>query len=187
VGSPGEDGRARLLTRPFLLVQLSTLGLFLALGTLLPTLPRFARGELGAGSVGVGLVVGASSITALLFQPPAGRLSDRRGRRLLIVAGGAVASAATAACTLAGSVPELVAFRLVTLMTFALAAAPPGERSSVVGTFSAFLDVALALGALVLGGVAAVTSYGGAFLAGAVASAAGLLLLARLPAGARAS
>ena len=66
------------------------------------------------------------------------------------------------------------------LMTFALAAAPPGERSAVVGTFSAFVDLAIALGALVLGGVAAATSYGGAFLAGSATAAFGLLLLARL-------
>jgi predicted MFS family arabinose efflux permease len=68
------------------------------------------------------------------------------------------------------------------LMTFALAAAPPGERSAVVGTFSAFVDVALASGALALGAVAAATSYGGAFLAGSATAAAGLFLLARLPA-----
>lgn len=66
------------------------------------------------------------------------------------------------------------------LLTFALAAAPASERSAVVGTFTAFVDVAIALGAVLLGGVASLTSYGGAFLAGAVCAGAGLLLLARL-------
>jgi hypothetical protein len=41
-------------------------------------LPRYAEGPLGAGSVGVGLAVGAASLTALLAQPPAGRLGDLR-------------------------------------------------------------------------------------------------------------
>jgi predicted MFS family arabinose efflux permease len=66
------------------------------------------------------------------------------------------------------------------LLTFALAAAPPGERSAVVGTFSAFVDVAIALGALVLGAVAEAAGYAGAFLAGAASAAAGLVLLTRL-------
>ena len=59
------------------------------------------------------------------------------------------------------------------LLTFALAAAPASERSAVVGTFTAFVDVAIALGAVLLGGVASLTSYGGAFLAAAVFAGAG--------------
>ena len=133
MGSHGDGGRARLLTPPFLLVQLSTLGLFLAIGALLPTLPRFARDELGAGSVGVGLAVGAASITALLAQPPAGRLCDRRGRRAPMVAGGAVAALSTAAYVFADSLPELVALRLVTGL---------GEAFFFVGAATAITDLA---------------------------------------------
>jgi predicted MFS family arabinose efflux permease len=66
------------------------------------------------------------------------------------------------------------------LLTFALAAAPTSERSAVVGTFTAFVDVTIALGAVLLGGVAELTSYGGAFLAGAVCAGTGLLFLTRL-------
>jgi MFS family permease len=133
VGRPGDGDRARLITRPFLLVQLSTLGLFLALGMLLPTLPRFARDELGAGDVGVGLVVGANSVTALLLQPYAGRLSDRHGRRLLMVAGGTLAAVATGATVLADTVPFVVALRLLIGV---------GEAFYFVGAATAITDLA---------------------------------------------
>jgi predicted MFS family arabinose efflux permease len=72
------------------------------------------------------------------------------------------------------------ALAFAALLTFALAAAPSTERSAVVGTFSAFVDVAIALGALVLGAVAEAAGYPGAFLAAAATAAGGLVLLARL-------
>jgi MFS family permease len=61
-------------TPAFLLVAAATLFAFLSIGVVLPVLPRYTEGPLGTGSVGVGLAVGAASLTALLAQPPAGRL-----------------------------------------------------------------------------------------------------------------
>ena len=72
--------RDRVLTPAFLLVAAATLFAFLSIGVVLPVLPRYTEGPLGTGSVGVGLAVGAASLTALLAQPPAGRLGDLRGR-----------------------------------------------------------------------------------------------------------
>jgi MFS family permease len=65
------------------------------------------------------------------------------------------------------------------LMTLAVSGAPPAERSSVIGTFSACLDVGFAVGALTLGGVAAVAGYQGVFIVGGFSSLLGGLLLAR--------
>jgi MFS family permease len=67
------------------------------------------------------------------------------------------------------------------LMTLAIAGADDSDRSSVVGTFSACADVGFALGALSLGGVAAVTGYDGVFLFSAAVTTLGALVLARLP------
>ena len=67
------------------------------------------------------------------------------------------------------------------LMTLAVEGAPPADRSSVVGTFTAFADVGFAVGAVSLGAVANVAGYDGVFLAAAAASLAGLLVLARMP------
>jgi predicted MFS family arabinose efflux permease len=66
------------------------------------------------------------------------------------------------------------------LLTLALRDASDAERSSVVGTLTAFVDVAIALGAVLLGAVAAVTGYGGAFVAAAAIALVGLVALQRI-------
>jgi MFS family permease len=66
------------------------------------------------------------------------------------------------------------------LLLLALGAAPDTERASVVGTFSSFFDLSQAVGSLLVGGIAAVTSYQGAFGAGAVFAVAGLVALPTL-------
>ena len=67
------------------------------------------------------------------------------------------------------------------LMTLAIAGADDSDRSSVVGTFSACADVGFALGALSLGGVAALVGYGGVFVFSALVTSLGAVVLARLP------
>jgi MFS family permease len=109
-----EADRPRLLSPAFLLVALSAFGAFLAIGVLLPTLPRYAEGPLAADGVGIGLAVGASSITALVFQPLAGRVGDRRGRRVLLLGGTGLMAATIATYVLIDALPLLVAMRLLT-------------------------------------------------------------------------
>jgi MFS family permease len=54
------------------------------------------------------------------------------------------------------------------LLLLALGAAPETQRGSVVGTFSSFFDLSQGLGSLIVGSVAALTSFQGAFAAGSV-------------------
>lgn len=54
-----------------------------------PVLPLFAA-ALGAGPEGIGLAVGISTVTGILFKMPAGALSDIIGRRRTMLAGLAV-------------------------------------------------------------------------------------------------
>lgn len=56
----------------------------------------------------------------------------------------------------------------------------------MVGTSTACADVDLAVGALGVGGVAAVAGYESVFVAGALSSLAGAFLLARIPRAVRA-
>ena len=63
------------------------------------------------------------------------------------------------------------------LLTLALTGVPETERASAVGTVSSFFDASQGLGALILGGVAAVAGYRGAFVAGAVLALAGMVML----------
>jgi MFS family permease len=123
----------RLLSRPFAVNWASTFFLLLAIGMLLPVLPVYARGPLDAGGVGIGLAVAAASPAAFVFQPLAGRLGDRRGRRVLIVGGGTLAAVSVAAYTVAETLPALVALRLVTGV---------GEALIFVGTATVVNDLA---------------------------------------------
>jgi MFS family permease len=63
------------------------------------------------------------------------------------------------------------------LLLLALDAAPDSERASVVGTFSSFFDLSQGLGALMLGGVAELAGYRGAFVAAAGLALLGLVVL----------
>jgi MFS family permease len=125
--------RDRVLTPAFLLVAAATLFAFLAIGVVLPVLPRYTEGPLGTGSVGVGLAVGAASLTALLAQPPAGRLGDLRGRRPLMIGGGALMVVGAAGLVAAEHIAPVVGLRLLTGI---------GEALFLVGGISVVNDLA---------------------------------------------
>lgn len=80
-----------------------------------------------------------------------------------------------------------VAFLMPGLLTLAVSRVSEMERGSVVGTASAFLDLAFGVAPAILGVVAAGAGYAGAFLVGAVASAVGFVLLLAWSARSRAS
>ncbi|HSS32462.1 MAG TPA: MFS transporter [Solirubrobacterales bacterium] len=58
-----------------------------AVGSVLPVLPRYVHGPIGAGDIAVGIVVGCYAITGLLLRPVAGRLADRWGRKPTVILG----------------------------------------------------------------------------------------------------
>lgn len=86
---------------------------YCSLGAVLPALPPFVRGPLGSDDFAVGLVIGASSVAALVARPLTGYLADARGRRRVMLAGLVLLSVAGCGYLVAGSVPALVATRLV--------------------------------------------------------------------------
>ncbi|HEX5608690.1 MAG TPA: MFS transporter [Solirubrobacterales bacterium] len=59
----------------------------LAIGAVLPVLPRYIHGPLGYGDIAVGIVIGSYAVTGLLLRPFAGRLADRRGRKVTVLFG----------------------------------------------------------------------------------------------------
>ena len=63
------------------------------------------------------------------------------------------------------------------MLLLALGNAPETERGAVVGTISSFFDLSQGLGSLLVGGVAAATSYRGAFGVGAACAAIGFVAL----------
>ncbi len=150
----GPDGR--MVTGRFFIVTLATFAYFLALGSLLPTLPRYVEDELGGNGFDVGLVVGAFAVTAAIVRPWAGRFGDRHGRRILLSGGALLVGLATLAYTQVDALAALVALRLLTgigeAAVFVGAAtatqdmAPSHRRGEAASYFSVALYSGLALG-----------------------------------------
>lgn len=146
----------RLVTPPFVLAWLSTFGVLLSIGMLLPVVPVFTSGPLGAGTVGVGVAVAATSVTAMLFQPLAGLIADRRGRKPLVITGAAVLAASIVGYTLVEAPAALVGLRLlggigealvfVATATVINDVAPPHRRGEAVSLYSLAVWGGLAVG-----------------------------------------
>lgn len=185
------DPPERLLSAPFVLAVVAEFGVFLTVGMLLPTLPLFAEGPLAVGSVGVGLAVAASSPTTLLFQPFAGRIGDRRGRRILVISGALVVAGSVAAYTIADSLWLLVALRLVTGLgealifvgaaTIIVDLSPEGRRGEAMSLYSLGLWAGLAIGPFLGELVLGEDRYDAVWLTAAGCSLAAALVAFALP------
>jgi MFS family permease len=148
----------RVLSRPFVLTMLTEFALCVSIGMLLAVVPVYADDRLGVGSFGVALAVAAVSPMVLVCQPLAGRYADRHGRKVLIVAGGAIASVAVAGYVVADSLALLVVLRLLTgageamllvgAATMITDLAPEHRRGEALSVFSLGLWGGLALGPL---------------------------------------
>ena len=152
-------------------------------------LPLYAR---EAGLDGSRLMFLLFSVVVIAVRSAGARIPDRVGPRrtslgaLLSTAAGMLllASWPGPAGVVAGTVVLAVgqALAFPALMTLALRGVPASERGSLVGTFTAFVEVSFGLGPVLLGVVAAGFGFRGSFLAGGVVALCGLLLLpARTP------
>jgi MFS family permease len=130
---PLDDDERSLLSPQFAVVMLASFAYFIALGALLPTVPRFVEDELGGGGVQVGIGVGAYAVSAALLRPWAGRIGDTHGRRILAVGGSVVVAASIVCYAFATSLWMLVGARLIT---------GAGEAAAFVGVATAAQDLA---------------------------------------------
>lgn len=149
--------------RPRLLVAAVFAGLFLAMldqtivGTALPTIAARLH-----GTSGYAWVVTAYLVAATVSLPVYARLSDRYGRRRLLLVGMALFAAGSSLCALAGSLSWLVAARTIQGLgagaleglTFILIAdLYRGRRNAALqGALAGLMGVAFLLGPLI-GGV----------------------------------
>jgi MFS family permease len=79
-----------LCWRAYLAVLAAAVACYAALGAVLRAVPTYVGGTLGAGSVAVGLAVGAPAITGAVLRPLGGRWSDRFGCRPMVIVGAVV-------------------------------------------------------------------------------------------------
>ncbi len=84
----------------------------LGYGVVIPLLPNFAR-ELGASAQLIGVVVASYSVMQFLFSPILGSLSDRFGRRPVLLTTIVINALGYVLFALATSLPVLFAARVV--------------------------------------------------------------------------
>jgi len=85
---------------------------FAGFGVILPLLPFWAQ-RFGAGPVGVGLILTIYALAQFLFAPLLGTLSDRYGRRPIILAALLIEALSLALSALAGSLFILLVARFI--------------------------------------------------------------------------
>ncbi|MFI6095494.1 MFS transporter [Lentzea sp. NPDC051213] len=180
---------ARLLTPRFALLTAADLGYFTAMGIAVYALPLYVTGPLRSSEGAAGLAFGAFAISALLLRPFAGRLTDRIGRRPLLVGGTALAAVSLALTALATDLPTIIALRLLLgvaeaaffVAGFAALAdiAPPDRLGEALSLNSLGLYLGLAFGPP-LGEVLAQRSFPTAWLTAAALCAAGTVAVVLL-------
>ena len=100
---------------------------FAGFGIVLPLLPFWAE-RLGAGAVGVGLILTLYALAQFIFTPVLGTLSDRYGRRPVILASLVIEALSLALSALAGSLAILLVARFMS----GLGASNIGSAQAVV-------------------------------------------------------
>ncbi len=150
---------ARLFTREFATLSTAVLVFFVAGGILLPVTPLYTQEILLGDRIAVGIVIGAFAVASLLMRPFAGRLSDRRGRRIALLIGAAISIAAMVGHLVASTVEILILMRLVLgagealFFVAGIAAAtdlaPAHRRGEAISLVSLSLYLGIAIGPLV--------------------------------------
>ena len=92
-----------------MIIALRFLGLFIVL----PLLSIYAAAQDGSNSFLVGLAVGGYALTQMFFQYPLGRLSDRVGRKKIIILGLLVFIAGSVICAVSENIYMLIFGRLL--------------------------------------------------------------------------
>lgn len=172
-------------------VWFATLLGFLAIGAVLPVLPRYVKGPVGGGDIAVGVVVGAFAISAVVGRPIAGRLADLHGRKPVVLAGLLLMAVSSALLLVPGGVAWLVFARLVVgvgdgwlftaAVTWVIDLAPEDRRGQTIGLFGIAVWGGLSIGTVIGQGVfSATSSYDAVWLVAAALPLAGAALAARL-------
>ncbi len=173
-----------MIKKAFPILALSMFSSMLGVGIVLPLLPIYAD-NLGATGIWVGLIFAAYGASNTIFTPIAGRLSDRRGRKLFLSIGLLCYSIISLGYIWAGNAPQLSLIRLLQgvagAMIIPIAQAyvgdisPKGEEGKWMGYANAAFFSGFGFGPLIGGVLTEHFGMNTAFL-----SMAGLNLLAFL-------
>jgi MFS family permease len=182
--------RARLLTLPFVLAAVVSLLQGMSF-FLFVHFPRFLT-DLGANEVVVGFVVSAAAVASIAVRPRVGIAADRRGRRPLIVSGGALNAAVIPLYLTVHSLgPWVVVVRLLhgvasalvftALFIYGADHVPESRRTEGLALFGASSMIPMAAGGWVGDAVLGAGGFRVLFLVALGFAAAGLVLSLPLP------
>jgi MFS family permease len=181
----------RLLTAAFVALTLSDLAYFTASGLLIGVTPFFVTGPLESGTAGLGVALGAFSVTTLILRPVVGRIADRSGRRRLLLAGAGVFAVMIAAHLLVQNLWMLIVVRLLLgaaeslyfVAGFAALAdlAPPGRAGEALSWNSVALYLGIAVGPGIGQLLLEWRGFAAAWVGGALLALLALLLVLRVP------
>lgn len=176
----------KMIRSPLFIMGLTIFIDFAGFGIILPLLPFWAQ-RFGAGPVAVGLVLTLYALAQFLFTPLLGSLSDRYGRRPIILAALLIEALSLALSALAGSLPILLLARFIG----GLGAANIGSAQAVVADVTpaegrargmGLIGAAIGLGFVVgpaLGGILAPLGTAVPFWAAMLVALANVLLVSR--------
>jgi MFS family permease len=159
--SPGRiepDGSGSIWTKNFVLLCFANLSFFLGSHAFLPTLPLYLV-KIGGSQRDVGLVMGTYTVAAMVMRAGAGWLSDRQGRKKVLMSGLIVVLVASLCYRYAKDV-RIVAllrifhglgFGLVTtaISTMVADSLPPDRISEGIGYFGLASTISMSLSPLI--------------------------------------
>ena len=157
--------REVLSNRPILLASSVEAAMFLGVGALLGFLPLYAKHVVRLSDASLGLLIWTPLVMAMVGKPLAGHLSDRMGRKPLILAGLSCCMVILPLIPLTTHVPTLLlegcvfglGMAIVTPATNALVAdlCKTGNYGSAMGVFGTIWDIGEASGPILVGALIA--------------------------------
>jgi DHA1 family multidrug resistance protein-like MFS transporter len=168
-------------------VTLAVFVVFLGIGTILPVLTIYAQ-ERGITTADIGIATSAWMLVNFLFQMPMGWLSDRIGRKPLMLFGLALHIVITIAYLGLDNAPMLIVLRFFdglggaavwpAARAHVMDHAPAERRGQALGMMGAAINGGIMIGPAIGGFLGGVSGFSGPFWFGAITGLLSLLFLA---------
>jgi len=153
---------SKMLRSPLFLMAFTIFIDFTGFGLVIPLLPFWAQ-HLGANAVGVGLILTLYALAQFIFTPMLGSLSDRYGRRPVIIASLIIEAIAFALSALANTLPLLFVARFIggvgssnigSAQAVVSDVTPPEGRARGMGLIGAAIGMGFVVGPAIGGALA---------------------------------
>jgi MFS family permease len=182
----------RLISGPFLSVMATAGVFFVYIGMMVTTIPSFIERELDGGEFGVGLAMASFAAAAIFARPFLGRLTERHGRRKLIMSGAALAAVATVLTAFATELWHVLVLRsfmglgeaalFVASATLIADLSPPHRRAEAASYFSVAVFGGIGIGPIIAESMTGNDQYGRVFVIAGVFAALSVVVTLGVPA-----